>query len=142
VEYGDERVEVALAGRGEERLDDRSLRAEVGVRGGGSAVHATTGATGELPRCLGERSRIVAIPSNCTANISCSTNASRSGGVSGLGLDHATAATMVGHHDGDHLIATVYTKLAQRRAIARTRHAMNAYQQRQPALTPRLHVVA
>jgi hypothetical protein len=49
---------------------------------------------------------------------------------------------MVGHDDDGYLIATVYTKLAQRRAIARTQRAMGAYQQRQAAHTPRLHVVA
>jgi integrase len=60
----------------------------------------------------------------------------------GLGLDSATAAEMVGHDDGGYLIATVYTKLAQRRAIARAQHAMDAYQQRQTARAPRhLHVV-
>ncbi len=61
----------------------------------------------------------------------------------GLGLDPPTAAAMVGHDDGGYLIATVYTKLAQRRAIARAQHAMDAYQQRQTAAnTPRhLHVV-
>lgn len=48
----------------------------------------------------------------------------------GLGLDPATAAAMVGHDDGGYLIATVYTKLAQRRAIARAQRAMDAYQQR------------
>jgi hypothetical protein len=40
----------------------------------------------------------------------------------GLGLDPATAAEMVGHDDGDYFIATVYTKLGQRRAIARAQH--------------------
>jgi integrase len=63
----------------------------------------------------------------------------------GLGLDPATAAAMVGHDDGGYLIATVYTKLAQRRALARTQRAMDAYQERQAAATaetPRLHVVA
>jgi hypothetical protein len=60
----------------------------------------------------------------------------------GLGLDPATAASMVGHDDGGYLIATVYTKLAQRRAIARAQRAMEAYQQRQTATTPRhFHVV-
>jgi hypothetical protein len=34
----------------------------------------------------------------------------------GLGLDPATVAEMVGHDDGGHLIATIYTKLAWRRA--------------------------
>jgi hypothetical protein len=49
---------------------------------------------------------------------------------------------MVGHHDDAYLAATVYTKLAQRHAIARTQHAMDAYQQRQQHAHPRLHVVA
>jgi hypothetical protein len=40
----------------------------------------------------------------------------------GLGLDPATAAEIVGHDDGGYLIATVYTKLAQRRAIARAQN--------------------
>jgi hypothetical protein len=55
----------------------------------------------------------------------------------GLGLDPATAAAMVGHDDGGYLISTVYTKLAQRRAIARTKRAMDSYQQRQGASKPR-----
>ncbi len=59
----------------------------------------------------------------------------------GLGLDPATAAAMVGHDDGGYLIATVYTKLAQRRAINRAQRAMNAYQERQAAEAPRLRVV-
>lgn len=48
----------------------------------------------------------------------------------GLGLDPPTAAQMVGHDDGRYLIATVYSKLAQRRALARARRAMDAYQER------------
>jgi len=62
----------------------------------------------------------------------------------GLGLDPATAAAMVGHDDGGYLIATAYTKLAQRRAIARAQRAMDAYQQRRDAANtepPRLKVV-
>jgi hypothetical protein len=59
----------------------------------------------------------------------------------GLGLDPATAAEMVGHDDGGYLIATVYTKLGQRRAIARAQRAMDAYQQRQADNAPRLRVV-
>jgi integrase len=62
----------------------------------------------------------------------------------GLGLDPATAAEMVGHDDGGYLIATVYTKLGQRRAIARAQRAMDAFQQRQDAADaepPRLSVV-
>lgn len=50
----------------------------------------------------------------------------------GLGLDPATVATMVGHDDGGYLIATVYTKLGERRALARAQRAMDAYQQRRP----------
>ncbi len=63
----------------------------------------------------------------------------------GLGLDPATVAEMVGHDDGGYLIATVYTKLGQRRAPARAQQAMAAYQERQAATTaeaPRLHIVA
>jgi hypothetical protein len=52
---------------------------------------------------------------------------------------------MVRHDDGGYLIATVYTKLGQRRALGRAQQAMAAYQERQEAATveaPRLHVVA
>lgn len=48
----------------------------------------------------------------------------------GLGLDPATVAHMVGHDDGGYLIATVYTKLSQRRALARAQQAMDAYARR------------
>lgn len=51
----------------------------------------------------------------------------------GLGLDHATAAEMAGHADGGWLIANVYTKLSQRRAIDRARRAMSEYAARHPA---------
>jgi hypothetical protein len=51
----------------------------------------------------------------------------------GLGLDHATAAKMAGHADGGWLIANVYTKLAQRRALDRARRAMSEYAARHPA---------
>ena len=63
----------------------------------------------------------------------------------GLGLDPATAAEMVGHDDGGYLIATVYTKLGQRRAIARAQRAMAAFQQRREIADlepPRLTVVS
>lgn len=50
----------------------------------------------------------------------------------GLGLDPPTVAAMVGHDDGGYLIATVYTKLAERRALARAQRAMDAYEQRRP----------
>ncbi|HUB73471.1 MAG TPA: tyrosine-type recombinase/integrase [Solirubrobacteraceae bacterium] len=62
----------------------------------------------------------------------------------GLGLDPATVAEVVGHDDGGYLIATVYTKLGQRRAIARAQRALDAYQQRRDAADsepPRLTVV-
>lgn len=48
----------------------------------------------------------------------------------GLGLDPATVAFMVGHDDGGYLIATGYTKLSQRRALARAQRAMDAYAKR------------
>ncbi len=61
----------------------------------------------------------------------------------GLGLDPATVAEMIGHDDGGYLIATVYTKLARRRALARAQRAMDDYEQRNtpPASPRRLHVV-
>lgn len=59
----------------------------------------------------------------------------------GLGLDPATVACMVGHDDGGYLIATVYTKLSERRAVDRAQRAMNDYQQRLAAATPQLHLV-
>lgn len=61
----------------------------------------------------------------------------------GLGLDPATVAEIVGHDDGGYLIATVYTKLGRRRALARAQRAMDDYEQRQVAAdAPRhLHVV-
>jgi hypothetical protein len=58
----------------------------------------------------------------------------------GLGLDPATVAYMVGHDDGGYLIATVYTKLSERRALAQAQRAMDAYQQRRPASAARLQV--
>lgn len=48
----------------------------------------------------------------------------------GLGLDPATVAEMVGHDDGGYLIATVYIKLARRRALARAQRAMDDYGER------------
>jgi hypothetical protein len=45
---------------------------------------------------------------------------------------------MVGHDDGGYLIATVYTKLGRRRALARAQRAMDDYEQRTAAAeTPR-----
>lgn len=51
---------------------------------------------------------------------------------------------MVGHDGGGFLIATVYTKLRQRRAIARAQRAMDAFQQRRDAADserPRVTIV-
>jgi integrase len=59
----------------------------------------------------------------------------------GLGLDSATVAVMVGHDDGGYLISTVYTKLAQRRALARAQRAVSDYKQRQAESARHLHVV-
>jgi len=59
----------------------------------------------------------------------------------GLGLDPATVAQMVGHDDGGYLIATVYTKLGERRALARAQRAMDAYQDRINAAARHLRLV-
>jgi hypothetical protein len=47
---------------------------------------------------------------------------------------------MVGHDDGGFLIATVYSELAQRRAIARAQRAMDAYKQCQAAASKLRHL--
>jgi len=47
----------------------------------------------------------------------------------GLGLDIQTTAHIAGHRDGGHLVCSTYSKLAEHRALARTRRAMDAYQQ-------------
>lgn len=60
----------------------------------------------------------------------------------GLGLDPPTVATMVGHDDGGYLIAAVYTKLAERRALARAQRAMDAYEHSRPDQTRHLRLVA
>jgi len=41
----------------------------------------------------------------------------------GLGLDPATTAEIIDHDGGGYLISTVYTKLSQRRALARAQRA-------------------
>src|SRR4051812_25148145 len=81
VEDGDERVEVAASGGGEERLDDFPLAVQVGV-GDRRAPDATASPACELARRLGRPLEMVAISSKGTANMSCSTKASRSAGVS------------------------------------------------------------
>jgi hypothetical protein len=59
----------------------------------------------------------------------------------GLGLGPPTVAEMVGHDDGGFLIATVYTKLSQKRALARAQRAMDAYSQRDDGNVKHLRVV-
>jgi len=48
----------------------------------------------------------------------------------GLGLDIQSAAHIAGHHDGGYLVCSTYSKLAEHRALARARRAIDAYQQR------------
>ena len=48
----------------------------------------------------------------------------------GLGLDIQTTAHIAGHRDGSFLVCSTYSKLAAHRALARTRRAMDAHQQR------------
>ncbi len=48
----------------------------------------------------------------------------------GLGLDIQTTAHIAGHRDGGYLVCSTYSKLAEHRALARTRRAIDAYQQR------------
>ena len=49
----------------------------------------------------------------------------------GLGLDIQSTAHIAGHRDGGYLVCSTYSKLAEHRALARTRLALNAYQQRE-----------
>jgi integrase len=49
----------------------------------------------------------------------------------GLGLDIQTTAHIAGHRDGGYLVCSTYSKLAEHRALARTRRAINAYQLRE-----------
>jgi integrase len=49
----------------------------------------------------------------------------------GLGLDIQSTANIAGHHDGGYLVCSTYSKLAEHRALARTRRAMDAYQERE-----------
>ena len=50
VEDGDERVEVAVASGGEERVDDFALAGAIGVGSRGLPLHPAASAAGELPR--------------------------------------------------------------------------------------------
>ncbi len=49
----------------------------------------------------------------------------------GLGLDIQSTAHIAGHRDGGYLVCSTCSKLAEHRAIARTRLALDAYQQRE-----------
>ncbi len=49
----------------------------------------------------------------------------------GLGLDIQTTAHIAGHRDGGYLVCSTYSKLAEHRALTRTRRALNAYQERE-----------
>ena len=82
IEHGDERLEVTLAGGGEERVDDLALPADVDVGLDRGVGHAAASATRQLAR----RRRLAvengAISSNGTLNMSWSTYATRSAGLS------------------------------------------------------------
>ena len=49
IEDGDERVEIATSGSGDERIDDSALPGHVGVWDGDGALDATPCAAGQLP---------------------------------------------------------------------------------------------
>ena len=83
VEHREQRLEVAVARGGEERVDDLALAREVGVGDRALALAPRRRARlASLRAACGVRSTIGAISSNGTANMSCSTNASRSAGGS------------------------------------------------------------
>jgi hypothetical protein len=75
-------LEVALACGREEGLDDVALGLEVGVGNCFLALNPPPRTAGRLRAASGVRSMIGAISSKGTANMSCSTNASRSAGDS------------------------------------------------------------
>ena len=105
-------------GGGEEGVDDLALLRRDPASGAGCPLHAATGAAGELPRGVGRavrRSR--AISSNGTANMSCSTNASRSAGVERLQHHQQREPDRVGEH---RLLLRV-GRLAARRRPGRAR---------------------
>ena len=96
VEHRQQRVEVARAGGGEERVDDLALPRR-SASGGGSAPRTRRRARLASWRAAsGVRSTIGAISSNGTANMSCSTNASRSGGRQRLEHDEQREPDRVG----------------------------------------------
>ena len=96
VEHSEQRLEVALAGGGEERVDELAL---AGESVSGSGVAPRTRRRARLASCrvaAGERSTIGAISSNGTANMSCRTNASRSAGASVSSTTSSASPTRVG----------------------------------------------
>ena len=82
VEHRHQRLEVAVAGGGEVGVDDRLLAGQVRVRRGRRSRTRRRARLASWRVACGERSTIAAISSNGTANMSCSTNASRSAGLS------------------------------------------------------------
>jgi hypothetical protein len=84
VEYGDQSVEVPVSPGCGEGLDDLALSLRIGVGDGvlGSARTRRRVRLASWRAASGERSTIRAISSKGTANMSCSTNASRSAGLS------------------------------------------------------------
>ena len=81
VEYREKAFEVTGAQGSEEGVDHTSLLGKFGIGNRGGSLHAAA----RLASCrvaVGERPRMLAISSKGTANMSCSTKASRSAGVS------------------------------------------------------------
>ena len=97
VEHREQRLEVAVARGGEERVDHLALACR--DRRPASVVAPWTRRRARLASCRaasGERSTIGAISSKGTANMSCSTNASRSAGVERLQHDEQREPDRVG----------------------------------------------
>ena len=80
VEHGHQRVEVTVAGGGEEGVDRVALPAEVGVGRPAPPCTRRRARLASWRAAVGERPTIGAISSNGMANMSCSTKASRSAG--------------------------------------------------------------
>ena len=82
IEHGQQALEVALAGGGQEGVDDPALLVRVGVGDGGAPCTRRRARLASWRAAVGVRSTIGAISSNGTANMSCRTNARRSAGGS------------------------------------------------------------
>jgi hypothetical protein len=107
VQDGDERGEVALACGRQERSDDRSLSAQIGVRVRCGASDAAPGAACKLAcrdrRPPDDRPTMGAISTKGRANMSCNTNTNRSAGPSvsrttssARPIESATSASCLG----------------------------------------------